>query len=280
VLLLGSGLTMVDIALALEAHGHRGPLVSLSRRGLLPQPHRSGGHPPIGITLPDELLSGPPRLQHWLQVIREQCDTLATRGIDWRETLASLRNATPDLWQRLDERQRAQFLRHLQTYWDVHRHRVAPALNERLQQLLQQGRLQVRAGRLTSLQSFADESRGFSGFHAVYRPRGGHAPVSLPVAHVINCTGPSTDLKRAREPLMQSLLAGGLATPDPLGLGLAVGDDYALQGADGSASPGLRYIGPFLRARYWECTAVPELRRHAKALADLLCEERLGSPAG
>ncbi|MBC7955507.1 MAG: FAD/NAD(P)-binding protein [Cytophagales bacterium] len=273
VLLLGSGLTMVDIALALEAHGHRGPMVTLSRRGLLPQPHRTGGAPPIGITLPDELLAGPPHLPHWLRVIRAQCHALAAQGIDWRETLASLRTATPTLWQRLDDRQRAQFLRHLQTHWDVHRHRLAPALNERLQVLLQQGRLRVQAGRLQALQ--ADGSKGLN---AIYRPRGGGAPVSLPVAHVINCTGPSTDLKRAREPLMQSLLASGLVTPDTLGLGLAVADDYALQGADGFASPVLRYIGPFLRARYWECTAVPELRRHARVLAETLCAERLDTP--
>jgi len=278
VLLLGNGLTMVDIALALEARSHRGPMIALSRRGLLPQPHRTGGAPPIGITLPDELLAGPPHLPHWLRVIRAQCHTLAGQGIDWRETLASLRNATPVLWQRLDDRQRAQFLRHLQTHWDVHRHRLAPALNDRLQALLQQGRLRVHAGRLLALRPVDDGQDDFNGLDAVYRPRGGGEPVTLRVAHVINCTGPSTDLKRAREPLMQSLLARGLAMPDPLGLGLAVADDYALQGADGRASSVLRYIGPFLRARYWECTAVPELRRHARVLAETLSAEGSATP--
>jgi uncharacterized NAD(P)/FAD-binding protein YdhS len=274
VLLLGTGLTMVDIALALQARGHRGPMLSLSRRGLLPQPHRTGGAPPIGITLPDELLAGPPDLKHWLRMIREQCDKLGAQGIDWRETLASLRTATPDLWQRLDHRQRAQFLRHVQAYWDVHRHRLAPPLNERLRGLLESGQLQLRAGRLQSLH--AGEKGGLV---AAYRPRGESGSTTLRVAHVINCTGPSTDLKRAREPLMQSLLACGQATPDPLGLGLATGDHYALLDANGRPSPVLRYIGPFLRARYWECTAVPELRRHAKALADELCAERLGALA-
>ncbi len=270
VLMLGSGLTMVDVALALEAHGHRGPLVALSRRGLLPQAHRTGGAPPIGIALPGELLARPARLQNWLRLIREQCDALAAQGTDWRETLASLRTATPALWQRLDERQRAQFLRHLQTYWDVHRHRLAPALNDRLQALLQQGRLRVQAGRLQALRP-----QGSDALDAIYRPRGGGGLVTLPVARVINCTGPSTNLKQAREPLMQSLLTRGLATPDPLGLGLATGDDYTLLNAQGQSSNVLRYIGPFLRARYWECTAVPELRVHAKALADTLCAEHV-----
>jgi uncharacterized NAD(P)/FAD-binding protein YdhS len=274
VLLMGTGLTMVDIALALQARGHHGPLLALSRRGLLPQPHRTGGAPPMGITLPDDLLAGTPNLRHWLHVIRSQCDTLAGHGIDWRETLASLRNVTPDLWQRLPERQRAQFLRHLQAYWDVHRHRLAPSLNERLQALLQEGRLKVHAARLVSMQ--AQGHRASDLLDVTYRPRGRSTPVTVEVGHVINCTGASTNLRQAREPLMQSLLASGLAVQDTLGLGLAVNGDYSLQSADGSASPVLRYIGPFLRARYWECTAVPELRRHARMLADVLSTERVG----
>src|SRR5580692_6280642 len=44
VLLLGTGLTMVDIALSLTARGHQGPLFGLSRRGLTPRRH--GGLPP------------------------------------------------------------------------------------------------------------------------------------------------------------------------------------------------------------------------------------------
>ncbi len=272
VLLLGTGLTMVDIALALEARGHRGPMFALSRRGLLPQPHRTGGAPPLGITLPDELMAGPPRLMHWLRVIRQQCDALAAQGIDWRETLASLRAATPELWQRLDDRQRAQFMRHVQAHWDVHRHRLAPALNERLQVLLGQERLRVRAGRLLDLQPALGENDG-AGLTAVYRPRGASTLATVRVSRVINCTGPSTDLRRIREPLVQSLLGSGLAAQDTLNLGLAVDTRYALQDHDGRASPVLRYIGPFLRARFWECTAVPELRRHAKALADTLCDD-------
>ena len=46
VLLLGTGLTMLDIAIALKEHGHRGVIHAVSRRGLLPQPHRVSIRPP------------------------------------------------------------------------------------------------------------------------------------------------------------------------------------------------------------------------------------------
>ncbi len=41
-------------------------------------------------------------------------------------------------------------------------------------------------------------------------------------------------------------------------------------GADGRVVQGLYYIGPWLRARDWETTAVPELRGHAQRLAERL----------
>src|SRR5690606_25076177 len=40
VLMIGSGLTMIDKLLELEACGHTGPVHALSRRGLLPRAHR------------------------------------------------------------------------------------------------------------------------------------------------------------------------------------------------------------------------------------------------
>ena len=43
VALIGTGLTMVDIALKLSAEGHRGPIHAISRHGYLPTTHKSGG---------------------------------------------------------------------------------------------------------------------------------------------------------------------------------------------------------------------------------------------
>jgi uncharacterized NAD(P)/FAD-binding protein YdhS len=68
-------------------------------------------------------------------------------------------------------------------------------------------------------------------------------------------------------PLVQQLLAEGLMRPDALGLGVETGADCAVLGADGKPTPGLYYIGPWLRAGFWEATAVPELRRFAAAIA-------------
>jgi len=265
VLLVGTGLTMVDTALALRARGHAAGLHALSRRGLLPQAHRSHAAPGEKAVLPDDLLSGPPDLRLWLQRLRAQCRAHEAQGMDWRDTLATLRAATPALWQRLDLRQRSQFMRHLQAYWDVHRHRLAPQPAARLEALRASGTLQTYAGHLVAI---VDEGESVD---VRFRPRGKSEAKVLQVGAVVNCTGPGTQLPQASEPLMRALLARGLLQQDPLRLGLAVADDHAVMRADGRASQVLHYIGPLLRARYWECTAVPELRGHAQRLAATLC---------
>jgi len=106
--------------------------------------------------------------------------------------------------------------------------------------------------------------------HATLRLRGTGQLSELQVDAVINCTGPSTDLKQLDDALIKQLLSDGLIQPDPLNLGIEVSDDYAVLDVQGTPSSVLYYVGPLLRARYWEATAVPELRVHAQRLADRL----------
>jgi uncharacterized NAD(P)/FAD-binding protein YdhS len=265
VLLIGTGLTAVDIALYLRAHGCAGRMSAISRRGLLPQPHRSPGAPPLLVDLPSGLLSGPATVRRWTGLLRRRIAQLAAQGVDWRETLASLRSATPGLWQRLSPIERARFLRHLQPYWDVHRHRLAPQLAKVLDELRVDGVLDVHAGRIESVE---DNGRDVN---VTFRPRGTDQIVQMSVGTVINCTGPNSNLGKLREPLIEALVGRGVLTPDALGLGIAVSNDSTVVQSDGSVSGVVHYIGPFLKAQFWESTAVPELRLHAIHLVTRLC---------
>jgi uncharacterized NAD(P)/FAD-binding protein YdhS len=274
VLLVGTGLTTVDIALDLWNRGVRATMHAVSRRGLLPQPHRVPGAPPTFAHAPPDIETGPATIRHYLTSVRRHIRRLAEQGEDWREVIGSLRPITPALWARLDTVERARFLRHVRPYWEVVRHRTAPAPAAAFARLVESGALVVHQGRLTRFDLDDDAVA------VTIQPRGGKEPRALRVAWVINCTGPSCDLRALHDPLIDSLLAGGLLCPDPLALGLEVSDDLALINTAGRPSPVLYYVGPLLKARYWEATAVPELRVHAAHVAQVVMRSLRAGIAG
>jgi uncharacterized NAD(P)/FAD-binding protein YdhS len=208
-----------------------------------------------------------------LRAARALAADIQQRQGDWREAIACVRAVAPALWQRLPQRERRRFLRHLHSYWDVHRHRLPQRSWAALQQLRHSGELVVHAGRILEFTSVGQRIR------VTWRARGEHESQTLLVDRVVNCTGPDYDLRRTRQPLWRSLLAQGLACPDALGVGLVTGEFGALTGAGGRGAANLYYVGPLLRATHWETTAVPELRQHAARLAQHLVMGRERSRA-
>jgi uncharacterized NAD(P)/FAD-binding protein YdhS len=263
VVLIGTGLTMVDLALELAGSGHRGPIYAISRRGLLPRPHRSPAKPSHP-TPPADLDHWPPTTRGMLRRLRKTIDEQAKSGVNWREVITSLRHETPRLWQRLNERERRRFLAAVRPFWEVHRHRAAPQAWETLVRLRDAGQLRVIAARISGGQYTTDSIR------LRLIPRGTDEPMDLRARWVINCTGPDTDLLRNTDPLIANLRLRGMIRPDPLGLGLDATDNGAAIDAFGNPSGLLYLAGPLRKGQFWENTAVPELRIEVAKLADYL----------
>jgi uncharacterized NAD(P)/FAD-binding protein YdhS len=264
VLMMGTGLTMMDIATDLAGRGVRLPLFAVSRHGLLPRAHQSGrGQPPQG-AFPPGLDSPPHTIARYLRVVRAHVEIHTARGGDWRDVIGSLRAITPALWSRLRPIERARFLRHVRPWWDVHRHRAAPVTAEAIDRMIASGDLSVRAARILGYRTLPNE------VEVTIRPRGASAAGRIHVDRVVNCTGPSSDVRRVGDTLLDALLSRRLIRSDSFGLGLETGEDGALLAADGRPSQVLHLVGPLLKARYWEATAVPELRQHAAWMAERL----------
>ena len=275
ILLLGTGLTAVDACLSLLNASSDRVIYAVSRRGLLPCTHRPSGPQPPSLDLSDRMDSIPATIRSYVREIRHEVRIRSQRGEDWRNVLTAIRRTTPALWLRLSHAEKARFLRHVQPYWEIHRHRAAPEPYERIQEMILSGALRIIAGRVVSLEEHAD------GVHATVRLRGTEQLSELQVDTVINCTGPSTDLKQLDDALIKQLIMDGLIQPDALRLGIEIADNYAVLDARGRPSSVLYYVGPLLRARYWEATAVPELRVHAQRLADhLLSSMAIGATPG
>jgi uncharacterized NAD(P)/FAD-binding protein YdhS len=259
VLLIGSGLTSVDLAVSLKSENFAGHIHILSRRGLMPQTHREAVQWP---QFWDE--QGPRNVRALVGLVREQIRTSQLSGGDWREVIDSLRPVTQNIWQCLSLTERRRFLRHVRSYWEVHRHRVAPEIGDTIAKLVQDGKATVHAGRVTNYREFQDHAE------VDLRDRKTRTQRTLQVDRVINCTGPETDCRRIDDPLIKNLLAHGLARPDPLFLGLDVDANGALIDSAGAPSAALFVVGPARKGFLWETIAVPELRMQASELGEHL----------
>lgn len=262
VLLLGTGLTMIDVAISLRERGHYGLIHAVSRRGLLPQTHRESPAAPPYRDPPNALDRWPRTALGLLRGLREAVSDGQGNGTDWREVVTSLRSVTQALWRSLPSDDRSKFLHHIRPYWETHRHRTAPAIGRAIQQMREENRLVVFAGRLAEYR----ESSEF--VDAMVRLRGSGENRAFKVSRVINCTGPETDLARVKDPLIHSLRESGMIRPDKLGLGLDSDDSGHVIDAEGCVQPRLFLAGPLRRGLLWENIAVPELREDARRIAD------------
>ncbi len=257
VLLVGAGLTAVDIALQLQLAGHTGTVHALSRRGLRPQAHQPAALYPA--FLADEKL--PTTMLGIFRRVRAELKRAQAAGIDWRPVLDAIRPQTPALWAGLSWDERARFMRHVRPFWEGHRHRLAPFVAEKIERMRAVGRLHFYAGRLESLV----EKDG--GVEARFRERGTTRKHTLQVIKVINCTGPRSDYSKYQHPLLINLLARSLIDHDPLALGINATPEGEVLSYRGGPVGWLYTLGAPLKGVLWECTAVPEIRNQAQALA-------------
>jgi uncharacterized NAD(P)/FAD-binding protein YdhS len=251
VLIVGTGLTMVDMALLLESRGFGGRIVALSRRGLLPRVHSGPGGDWRRINeRPASTAS---------QLVRGVRDR--ARSIGWRQAVDELRPFTQDMWRAASDGERGRFIRHLRPWWDVHRHRLAPEVAARIEAMRRDGRLEIVAGKPVA---FAETGKGVE---MIWRPRGAQATRRLEAARVINCTGPQGDLLRTRDPLLRRLVERGAIRPDSARLGIDVDPQARTIAADGRPNDWLYALGPMTRGAFWEIVAVPDIRAQTWSLA-------------
>lgn len=257
VMLIGTGLTMIDTAISLLDRSHRGRIHALSRRGLLPRRH-SAGPSPAGGLIHRPL---PTTAAGLTRALREEIAVLTAQGGDWRAVIDGLRPATQDIWQAMPAEERARFIRHLRPWWDVHRHRMPPEVADRIEAAIGRGQLTTAATRIRKLEATD------TGVEVTHQPRGRGPLQRLVVQRVVNCSGPACDYDRIADPLIRALLERGDIRPDRHRLGLDVSASCALRNRDGEIWQRLYAAGPVTRPVFWEVTSVPDIRRQCEALA-------------
>ena len=223
VLIIGTGLSMVDTCLSLLLQGHVGPIFAVSRRGLLPAVHRKTV--PIILQKADVPLGS--GLLEFVRWFRELVRSTEACGGDWRDVVDGLRPHNQSIWRSWSATSKRQFLRHVKAWWDIHRHRMAPQIHERLCWAIADGQLRVIAGRLLEVEAVA------KGCAVKLQHRNNKSVEQISVARIYDCAGVIADPAKSSNPAIQSLLASGTARTDPLHIGLDVSAEGALIGQDG-----------------------------------------------
>jgi uncharacterized NAD(P)/FAD-binding protein YdhS len=251
VLILGTGLTMIDYVLSLIHAGHRGPIKAISRRGLLPHGHRDVQ--PLAISRTDVPFGeSPSDVLRWL---RKLIQTQTAQGNDWRGAVDGLRPFTQELWQRLSVSARRSFLEHARAWWEVHRHRMAPEIEARITETIRSGRLTVLAAKLCAT------APGAAAVTVRYRRRGASTVETWEAEKIVDCRGFGATPFAVVNPALRSLLDRGLARLDPLRIGIDVAPECAIIDHSGTPSQRLFAVGPLT-------PAVPDIRNQCVALAE------------
>lgn len=260
IMILGTGHTAIDALLRLRANAVTQKVYLLSRHGLLPHSHRTTSTV-VDPHLPHSLENVLPTVRAYTRALRGEIKKYTQDGGDWRNIFNQIRIHTPELWQRLPIKERARFLRQLVPYWDVHRHRLAPNIGKQIDEMQTQVAIEIIAGRIKSAQ-MQDKL-----IHIQYQDRGSQEVKSIEVGAIIQCTGPNYDLSMVSDPLIKSVIRRNYLQQDVLNIGLETDSQYRLKSPNHPMQQHLYYIGPMLKASYWESIAVPELRVHVQRLA-------------
>ena len=248
VLLVGTGLTTVDVAAALANAHHDVEMVAVSRHGLLPLRHLD--HPPqaAGLpALPAASVAG---------ALADARTALDGADGDWRGVVETVKAGANTQWAAWSYTEQQRFLRHAARHWEIARHRMAPAMADIVEGLVLDGRLRVARLDDVDVSSFD---------------------------LVVNCTGPAPAATTGWNPVVDGLAARGLLRPGPHGLGLDVAPDGRLLDEAGVPARALHVVGAARRGVEWEVAAVPDLRRQARAVAATLrpvTSSPVGSPLG
>jgi uncharacterized NAD(P)/FAD-binding protein YdhS len=260
VLIIGLGLTAVDVLLELAAKWPNAHFTAISRHGMLPEVHR------LSASLPyedcDELVEvmrDAPDTRTWMRLLREAI----AHSNDWRSVIDCLRPHTSSLWQLLPHADRARFLRHARWTWERARHRMAPQVAQSIEALEKDSRLRRLRGHMHGV-AFTER-----GVQMTFLPKGATSEETLDADLIIQSTGLETDVRRTQHTLLQQLMTNGHIRSDPFGLGINATPDGRLL-HDSTAWPRLFAIGSMLRGTLWESTAMPEIRQQARQLADQL----------
>ena len=257
ILVVGTGLTMVDHVVSLQKRGHKGKIFCFSRNGYLPLTH---------VEVPQHYVIPFNKEQKSLTAIfseiRKHVGDAAQQNIPWQNIMDAMRGNMSAMWKALSLDSKKNFLKRLRNFWEIHRHRMPVASASVIKNLTERGQLQI----------FSGTSKGIEvhGQDVIFKfiAKGQKEERTITVQRIFNCTGPSGDYSKTNNTLIKNLITNGWMKQDELKLGIVTGERGEIIRRDGAALQNAFAIGPLRKATDWETTAIREIRVQAEETAN------------
>ncbi|MEQ1754468.1 MAG: FAD/NAD(P)-binding protein [Micropepsaceae bacterium] len=254
VLVVGAGLTALDVVASLLTHGHKGGVVAVSRRGLRPRPQPPNIFAPPAqasgpVILPLDLLNGPlptyvsndpaePSALRWMQGLREHVRALEAEGQSWHAAFDAFAVTVSRCWPLLPLGEQLRFLRRLRPWYDAHRFRSPPMTDAVVHEAEKRGQVAYRSATPRSVSTNTNGT-----LQVTLASKQGSVGTETFDA-IVNCSGLEAGATVEGNPLLRSLARRGVLVQHPTGLGFVVDKDCRAVSADGLSSPRIRVIGP------------------------------------
>ena len=252
VLVLGTGLTALDVITTLLRAGHRATITAVSPHNLRPRAHRPAFDMPPALPAAGMLqrIDGPVpafvrdiaasmRATTLTRALRRQIAAARANNESWYATFDAFRDPLWQVWTALHAREKRRILRHAGRWYDVHRFRAPPQNDAIVQAAEREGRVAFRAAKLRSIACGNDHGVVV----ALHETATGRVRTEK-FGAIVNCTGLDAGAGATTNPLLASLCRQGWLVPDATGVGFAVDAQCRPISRDGTASDVLRVIGP------------------------------------
>ncbi len=261
VVLIGTGLTMLDHAVGLLRSNKNIRVTAFSRRGLLPLAHK----PYQSYSFPDYSIVPKEDIGVLLRSIKDYYSIHQDKGLDWRDLMDRIRTQVPQLWKALSSASKKRFIRHLKPYWEIHRHRAPDQVLRVVEQAMKDNRFKLMKGKINTVTT---HSRKLS-LNLV----GSNETIQIHANYLLNSSGLQQDVSLTSDVLLKKLLERGYMVPDSNSLGIETDETGALQCTVGEKN--IFTLGALRRAAVFECTAAKEIGEQAFRLSKNLLKHHV-----
>lgn len=271
IIVVGTGLTALDVLVSLASRSHRGPITFVSRNGRFPLPHSVAAptHSNEASALDAAVLAAGPKQA--FRAVRNLARRCVAAGRPWQDALDAVRPHTTSTWQSWSDRDRSRFLTRIRPFWEIHRHRAPRTVLHLVERGLASGQIRVLCGSIASIvtsRTTPNRVRRLDVSVCLDGTTPSQGTTVIGADRIYHCIGPAMRVHEIPDPLLQSLLSRGVVSSDGAGLGLRADDRGLAIRSDGQTNRALFVLGALRRGDLWESTAVPELRLQTRTVAD------------